>query len=157
MARNQTLTAKQEKFCYNIAVMKMTQHAAYVDAYDTHSLVPATIDVNASMVRSNTKIARRINELLDRQYEPEILTVTGRKKVLSEIAQDTKNPAYRVPAVRELNNMEQIGKVEVNIKADNLNVLLQEIRTLQALPEAKDKEEEIEGYISTTGAEDTDN
>jgi hypothetical protein len=41
------LTAKQEKFCQNIAIHHMTQHDAYINAYDTSNCSDVTIDVNA--------------------------------------------------------------------------------------------------------------
>lgn len=61
------LTQKQENFCTNIVLECMTQHDAYIAAYNTGKMLPATIDRNAHfLVEGNNKIATRIQELRKR-------------------------------------------------------------------------------------------
>ena len=121
------LTNKQEQFCYNIAVNKMSQIDAYLAVYNSNTSRRNTPERNASVLRHSKKIAQRINELLDKQYEPEILSVIHRKKILSDIATEkiyndkgTLLQTPRIQAISELNDMENVGKqtsqgVTVNI------------------------------------------
>lgn len=57
-----TLTAKQEAFCKAIVEGK-TQHEAYASVYSVKRMKPAAIDTEASELRANPKVARRIAEL----------------------------------------------------------------------------------------------
>ncbi len=57
------LTAKQEKFCQNIAKGEMTQYAAYCDAYNAENMQDDTIYVKASQMCDEDKISIRIKEL----------------------------------------------------------------------------------------------
>ena len=79
------LTAKQELFCQNI-IKGMTQHDAYVNAYDTQNMLPAVIDVKASELMSNGKISVRVKELRDLAALPALLTVQEKRDILAQIA-----------------------------------------------------------------------
>lgn len=59
------LTAKQEQFCKNIALKKMTQCDAYKDAYDAENMKREVIDVKASELMSDGKIAVRVDKLTE--------------------------------------------------------------------------------------------
>lgn len=57
------LTAKQEKYCQNIA-QGMTQSDAYRNAYDVDpDCKPETVWTNACQLASDTKVSQRIEEL----------------------------------------------------------------------------------------------
>lgn len=64
------LTAKQEQFCVNIEVKKMSQRAAYLDAYpNSKKWNDNTLSVNASQLAKNTKIVLRCKELRGEQLD----------------------------------------------------------------------------------------
>lgn len=65
------LTPKQEKFCQNIAIKKMSQRKAYIDAYPRAAKwKPKTVDEEACrLVNENCKISARISELLNEEKE----------------------------------------------------------------------------------------
>jgi hypothetical protein len=129
------LTAKQEKFCRNIALKNLTQYEAYIQAgYSNNTMLRNTIDRNASVLMSDTKIAQRINELRDKLIEPEILTVIQRKKRLSDIAvEDITNKfgkpirSYNIQAIHELNDMEGIGKQEINYNTPGITINMDKV------------------------------
>lgn len=51
---------KQEAFARAVALEKMSQHQAYVLAYNTKNFKASSIDVNSSKLASNTKVKLRI-------------------------------------------------------------------------------------------------
>lgn len=59
------LTARQEKFCQNLEIKKMSQRQAYIDAYPTaKNWKPKTVDEAACrLVNENCKIVARLEEL----------------------------------------------------------------------------------------------
>lgn len=59
------LTAKQERFCQNLEIKKMSQRQAYLDAYPkAQTWKPATVDEAACrLVNGNCKISARLEEL----------------------------------------------------------------------------------------------
>lgn len=59
------LTAKQERFCQNLEIKKMSQRQAYIDAYPTAlNWKPKTVDEAACrLVNENCKIVARLEEL----------------------------------------------------------------------------------------------
>ena len=65
------LTPKQEKFCQNLAIKKMSQRKAYIDAYPSAAnWKPKTVDEAACrLVNDNSKISARLNELMDEEKE----------------------------------------------------------------------------------------
>lgn len=62
------LTPNQEQFCKNLEIKRMTQRAAYIDAYpNSASWSPGTVDVKASNLANSDKILVRRKELRDEQ------------------------------------------------------------------------------------------
>ena len=57
------LTAKQEKFSQLVALQGYTQHAAYVEAYDTGKMLQKSITEKASALAATVNISSRIAEL----------------------------------------------------------------------------------------------
>ena len=58
------LTPQQEKFCENLEIKKMTQRAAYIDAYPRSAKwSPGTVDVKASILSNSDKIVVRRKEI----------------------------------------------------------------------------------------------
>lgn len=64
------LTAKQEQFCVNLEVKKMSQRAAYLDAYPkSKEWETDTVDENACRLANNSKVLARRKELRGEQLE----------------------------------------------------------------------------------------
>ena len=82
---NNNLTEKQEAFAFNIAINGMTQHDAYMGAYNTGRMLPATIDREAHVLASTRKITTRIEELREKHRSPDIADFEERQAILSEI------------------------------------------------------------------------
>ena len=62
------LTPNQERFCNNLEIKKMTQRAAYIDAYPKSAeWKPESVDVKASNLANDDKILLRRKELREEQ------------------------------------------------------------------------------------------
>jgi phage terminase small subunit len=105
------LTAKQEKFC-KLIVEGKTQYDAYMDVYSVETMSRRAIDREASLLRSNPKIAKRIAALaskIDEKFEVRVSDLlresarvaysdvskiidpaTGRVKLPHELDEDTR-------------------------------------------------------------------
>lgn len=79
------LTAKQEKFAFNVAIKGMTYHDAYIDAYNTNSMKPAVIDVNASKLASHAKVSLRIKEKRNELEGPDKMGLSEMLHRLTEV------------------------------------------------------------------------
>ena len=71
-----SLTDKQEKFA-QLVFQGLSQYDAYVEAYDSHS-TRNSIDVSASRLANNPKIALRIQELRNAAVTPLIADIIER-------------------------------------------------------------------------------
>lgn len=80
------LTQKQENFCTAIVLDCMTQHDAYIKAYNTNRMLPASIDRMAFDLVENLKIASRIKELRAEVKSDLVASEIERKEILTEIA-----------------------------------------------------------------------
>ena len=79
------LTQKQESFCLNI-LSGMSQREAYFEAGYSKNMSIAVIDVKASQVASNGKVAVRIAELRKLAESEKVADYQERQEILSEIA-----------------------------------------------------------------------
>ena len=84
-SRRPNLTAKQEKFCQNI-LSGMTQHDAYVNAYDSQNMLPNVIDVKASELMDNGNVKVRVLELRNMAATPTVLSIQEKRDILANIA-----------------------------------------------------------------------
>ena len=84
-SRKPNLTAKQEKFCQNI-LSGMTQHDAYVNAYDSQNMLPNVIDVKASELMDNGNVKVRVLELRNMAATPTVLSIQEKRDILANIA-----------------------------------------------------------------------
>lgn len=116
------LTPKQEQYCKNRALKKMSQRKAYIDAYPkAKEWQPNTIDARACELERESKILARIKELQD-ELKDDILKEAAwtRKDALDELkklinraneemdATETMsgpNVSAIINAVKELNNI----------------------------------------------------
>jgi phage terminase small subunit len=85
------LTQKQEKFVQELIKGK-SQREAYKKAYNAKNMSDSSIDVNASKLLKNTKVALRYNELrtkvVKRAEEKAIITAEEVLKGIANIARD---------------------------------------------------------------------
>lgn len=121
------LTPKQEAYCQNRAVKKMSQRKAYIEAYPAAKKWKMNVvDVRACELEQDSKILVRLNEL--RQQESDRIATEAmwtRQDAFNELKGliskanaeiDTRHiltPATVsaiVNAVKELNNIYEVGK-----------------------------------------------
>jgi phage terminase small subunit len=76
------LTIKQEKYAQGLFA-GLSQREAYKQAYDCSKMTDTSIDVNASQLLNNTKVAQRLKELQDKLCSRNMVTV---ERVLQEYA-----------------------------------------------------------------------
>ena len=81
------LTPKQEKFIQNI-VSGMSQRQAYKDAYNAENMTDESIDVQASILFNNDKVAIRYKELIEQLEDKAIMTAKERMKWLTDVVKD---------------------------------------------------------------------
>lgn len=80
------LTPKQEEYCRNRALKRMSQRQAYLAAYPNFKGKPETADRNAFQLEQDNKISARIKELSDAETN-NIMQETAwtRQKAFSEL------------------------------------------------------------------------
>jgi hypothetical protein len=121
------LTAKQEKFAQSVAG-GMNQSDAYRAAYAAQEMKASSINVNASKMMADAKVAQRVTYL---KVELESKALWTREKSvlgLSGIADDGgSKPVEIIAAIKELNSMhgfnaptkhEVSSRVTVNVGFD---------------------------------------
>lgn len=100
-----TLTAKQESFAQAIA-SGLNQSDAYRSAYSAGGMKAATINVKASQLAADGKVAVRLAELRTKLQDKALWTRERSVKVLADIADSSESKAGEVVnAVKELNSM----------------------------------------------------
>ena len=102
-----TLTAKQEAFCQAIAD-GMTQADAYRASYNAEKMKPESVQVKASVLMADGKIALRVAELRGALAKKALWTreksVAGLVKAF-QVAEDAGNAAAMTGSIKELNAM----------------------------------------------------
>lgn len=78
-----SLTPKQEKFC-SLYIELGNASEAYRQAYDAAKMQPATINVKASQLLAQDKIAVRVGELRAQHAERHVMTVDRIRDMLLE-------------------------------------------------------------------------
>lgn len=120
------LTANQESFARGIAEGK-SYTDAYRSAYKTDRMSPEAINVEASRLKDNPKVALRIKELRDISALPTIMTAQRRKEWLTEVINnDEIDINARLKASDQLNKMEgeYVTKVEGSLNVKKLEDLI---------------------------------
>lgn len=101
------LTGKQEKFCQCIAD-GMTQANAYRTAYNAEKMKPESVQVKASVLMADGKIALRVAELRGALAKKGLWTreksVAGLVKAF-RVAEGAGNAAAMTGSIKELNAM----------------------------------------------------
>ena len=117
-----TLTAKQENFCQAIA-SGMNQSDAYRSAYDAGNMKPESINVNASKLCADAKVALRVTELKDEIAAKALWTREDSVLTLKAIADKAEaKDSDKTGAVKVLNEMHGYNAPkEINVTG-NLNI-----------------------------------
>ncbi len=117
-----TLTAKQEAFCQAIA-SGMNQSDAYRSAYDAGNMKPESINVNASKLCADAKVALRVTELKDEIAAKALWTREDSVLTLKAIADKAEaKDSDKTGAVKVLNEMHGYNAPkEINVTG-NLNI-----------------------------------
>ena len=108
--RRMSLTIKQERFV--LEYMKDGNASrAYREAYDAENMKESSINVNASKLLSDTKIAQRVQELRNKETESAIISIEKRKELLTKFIydEDTNNA---MKAIEILNKMDGVYVVK---------------------------------------------
>ena len=101
------LTAKQEAFCQGVAD-GLTQADAYRAAYNAEKMKPSTVQVKASELMADGKVAVRVKELKEALAKKQLWTREMSVKALAkayQIAEHAGNASGMTGAVKELNAM----------------------------------------------------
>lgn len=99
------LTAKQERFAQSIAD-GMNQSDAYRSAYDAGKMKPDVVNVKASQLMANGKVAVRVDELRKALESKGLWTREKSVAALANIAEASGSKAAEiVAAIKELNSM----------------------------------------------------
>lgn len=142
------LTAKQERFCQNLEVKKMSQRAAYLDAYPTAKKWQAnSVDVKACNLANEDKILLRRKELRNEQND-----------IIKEEAKWTRNDAYKTliklmqRAEREYTDSEELSSPCVSAI---LNAT-KELNTIFGVGEESDGKGVLEEILDAVRGVDSD-
>jgi hypothetical protein len=154
LTRNVNLTQKQEQFCQNIAIEHMTQHDAYIHAYDIGNCSDATIDVNASKLAADTKISLRIEQLEQSILTPKIANKRRIAERLTHVLESDSNingtPVFThiVQSAAELNKMQgNYAKTDIGQAQTIINIIVPDKETKNLLSGVEDNTKTIEtGY-----------
>lgn len=129
------LTPKQEQYCKNRAILKMSQRKAYVNAFpEAKKCQPNSIDVRACELEKESKISVRIKELQD-EIKAEMMQKAEwtRKDALKELkslidrankemdktkSMSGPNVSAIVNAVKELNSIYEVTSEQTGHKDD---------------------------------------
>lgn len=114
------LTAKEEKFCLNVA-SGMTLTDAYKNSYNAENMLDKTINEKACILAKKDKIKARIEELRDKASNEAIMSAIERKEWLTQQIKDLGNNLNdRLKAVDILNKMsgEYITKIDADVQTE---------------------------------------
>ena len=121
-----TLTPKQEAFAQNVA-SGMTQADAYRNSYNAEKMKPESVQVNASKLMADAKIAQRVRELKDALTKKNLWTREMSVKALVkayQVAEEARQSTGMTAAVKELNAMHGYNeptKFDHTTKGESLN------------------------------------
>ena len=116
-----TITAKQENFCQAIA-RGMNQSDAYRSAYDAGNMKPESINVNASKLCADAKVALRVTALKDEIAAKALWTREDSVLTLKYVIDASDKGMEITGAVKVLNEMHGYNAPkEINVTG-NLNI-----------------------------------
>lgn len=121
------LTPKQERFCQNLEVKRMSQRAAYIDAYPkAKDWKASTVDENACRLANSSKISARREEIRQEENdkialesawtrqkafkELDNLITLAKKEIADRGEMTSPNVSAIINAVKELNTIYAVGE-----------------------------------------------
>lgn len=132
------LTPKQEQYCRNRAILRMSQRKAYIDAYPkAKEWQPATVDTRAYELERKSEILERLKELQDELKED----------ILKEAAW-TRNDA-----LTELQKLIKRANTEMDttgiMSGPNVSAIINAVKELNGIFDvtAETAESESDGFI----------
>lgn len=133
------LTPNEEKFCINIEINKMSQYAAYMDAYPkAKTWKRSTVDENASRLANKDKILARRKELRAG------LTEDAMKEAKWTRQNAFDNLTWLIDAAK--NEMQNKGEISSAGVSAIINAT-KELNTIYAVMETKDGEGVMEEIL----------
>ena len=128
------LTPKQEEYCKNRALKKMTQKDAYKNAYNATNMTDNAVYVEACRLEGSPKVSLRIKELEDEQtadilkenkwtrdnaYTELTWLISEAKKEIRDMGMRNASAASAIiNSVKELNSIYEVTAEEVETEAD---------------------------------------
>ena len=113
------LTPKQEAFCRNVAIRKLSQAQAYKEAYPDSSAEGNALYQKSSALMAKDKIKARVMELRDRQADRMMWNKERATEALLDILQsDRRYDRDAIQAIKELNALwveKEPEKIEANL------------------------------------------
>ena len=113
------LTPKQEAFCRNVAIRKLSQAQAYKEAYPDSSAEGNSLYQKSSSLMAKDKIKARVMELRDRQADRMMWNKERATEALLDILQsDRRYDRDAIQAIKELNALwveREPEKIEANL------------------------------------------
>ena len=141
------LTANQEQFCINLEIKKMSQRAAYRDAYPNNNYTDEALDVKACKLANSDKVKARRKELKNEQ--------------LKEIKQEAK--WTRDDAHKNLTWLIEMAKEEIKEKGEMSSPLItaivssvKELNVIFAVGEKSDGGGVLEDILNAVRGIDND-
>lgn len=137
------LTPKQEEYCRNRALKKMTQKDAYRNAYNASNMTDNAVAVEACRLEDNPNVALKIKELEDEQ----------KAEILKE------NKWTRDNAYTELKWLIDKAKKEIedtdNVSSSTASAIINSVKELNSIYEvtAEAIETEEDGFIEALNGE----
>lgn len=133
------LTPKQEQYCKNRAILKMSQRKAYREAFpeSKETMQDNSVDVEACRLEAETKISLRIKELQD--------------EIKAEMMQQAE--WTRRDALNELKRLIERANKEMDetnsMSGPNVSAIVNAVKELNSIYEvtAETTEQESDGFI----------
>ncbi len=124
-ARRSKPTPKQEAFCLNRVIKKLSQRKAYREAYDADKMSDKAVDTEASLLEQTPVVARRMLEL-ERAQEGQVLHSAARTRAF--VQQRLRHEAeFADQAGARVRALELLGKVtEVGMFTDRIEQVTDE-------------------------------
>lgn len=138
------LTPKQELFCQNLEVKRMSQRAAYIDAYPkAKNWKPSSVDEKACILANSVKIKSRREELRQEQSD--------------QIAKEAK--WTRKDAFKTLNKLIAKAEEEIETRGEmsspNVSAIINAVKELNGIFDVTGEttEQESDGFIDALNSE----
>ena len=145
---NKTLTPKQEKFIQECLATGNASEA-YRRAYDAEKMSPAVINVKASELLKNGKVAVSLQELREASMTGAVATLIERKEWLSSVVRGDEEQAKFSDRLRALDLLNQMEAIYIQ-RSEHRQATI-----VKLIIEEEDPRDVIEGEISPPSPPET--